>query len=112
MDHKFRINDNDILDYLMTSDFNDGYSIDESRYLLHKFRQFYRILQSNNQSLNHIIDTNNKQIVDLEQNFKNERFVLEEKISVFNDIIINIKNKKLSVMERINGKINIKNDTK
>ena len=35
--------DEDILDFLMTSDFNDDLSPEQFRFLLIKFRQFYRI---------------------------------------------------------------------
>lgn len=36
-------NDDDILDYLMTSNFDDTLSPEELKFLLIKFRQFYRI---------------------------------------------------------------------
>lgn len=45
--------DEDILDYLMTSDFNEGLSDKEAQLLLLKFRQFYRFQVSKNVQLNH-----------------------------------------------------------
>jgi hypothetical protein len=36
-------NDRDILNYLMTSEFGDNLSTDELKFLLVKFRQYYRI---------------------------------------------------------------------
>lgn len=112
MDHKSRIDDNDILDYLMTSDFNDGYSIDESRLLLLKFRQFYRTLQSNNESLKHIINSDKKDIESLNDKLDKVISESQSKIDELNGILNTIKNKKLSIIERIKGKINIKYDTK
>ena len=87
MDHRSRINDNDILDYLMTSDFNDGYTIDESRLLLLKFRQFYRTLQSTNESLNHIINTDKKYIDYEMEQISKEHMINQEKISLENGVI-------------------------
>lgn len=112
MDHRSRIDDNDILDYLMTSDFNDGYSIDESRLLLLKFRQFYRTLQSNNESLKHIINSDKKDIESLNDKLDKVISESQSKIDELNGILNTIKNKKLSIIERIKGKINIKYDTK
>ena len=112
MDHRSRINDNDILDYLMTSDFNDGYTIDESKLLLLKFRQFYRTLQSTNESLKHIINTEKKNIDSLNDMLEKVKSESQNKIDELNNILNTIKNKKLSIIERINGKINIKDDTK
>ena len=38
------LNDDDILEYLMTSDFIENHNPEEYKFLLHKFRFFYRIL--------------------------------------------------------------------
>ena len=35
--------DDEILDFLMTSEFEDNYSPDELKYLLQKWRYFYRL---------------------------------------------------------------------
>jgi hypothetical protein len=38
------LNEKEILDYLMTSEFNEGLTHEESRFLLMKFRNHYRML--------------------------------------------------------------------
>lgn len=45
------LKDGDILQYLMTSDFDNNLSPDELRFLLMKFRYFYRISSSKNELL-------------------------------------------------------------
>lgn len=44
------LDEREILDYLMTSDFNEGLTSDESRFLLLKFRSFYRLLHAKHES--------------------------------------------------------------
>ena len=39
------LTDEEILDFLMTSDFEDSYSPEELKYLLLKWRYFYRLHQ-------------------------------------------------------------------
>ena len=38
------LSENEILDYLMTSDFVEGLNPDEFKFLLFKFRNFYRVV--------------------------------------------------------------------
>jgi len=43
------LNDDEILDFLMTSEFEDDYSPSELKYLLVKWRYFYRLLYGNSE---------------------------------------------------------------
>ena len=38
------LKDDEIMDFLMTSEFTDDYKPEELKYLLHKWRYFYRLL--------------------------------------------------------------------
>jgi hypothetical protein len=44
------LDEREILDYLMSSDFNEGLNSEESRFLLLKFRSFYRALHGKYES--------------------------------------------------------------
>jgi len=50
------LSDNDILDYLMTSDFDDGLTKEEAKFLLLKYRSFYRIMSAKNDNFRNKID--------------------------------------------------------
>ncbi len=96
----------EILEYLMTSDFTEDLSKEELIVLLKKFREFYRILHS----------TKNNQIKDLEfelNKMETEKNRLND-LSISNEKdLVDFKNeynllfqRKLSLSERISGKIN------
>lgn len=112
MEQNFKINDDDIFNYLMTSDFNDGYTLEESKFLLTKFRQFYRILNSKNEQLNHSLSNKEKELSNLSKKSDIEIKKLEDSSNVLKNTLNMLKNRKLSIFERINGKIKIENDTK
>ena len=46
------LKDDEIMDFLMTSDFESEYKPEELKYLLYKWRYFYRLLQGNSERLN------------------------------------------------------------
>ena len=100
----------DILDYLMTSEFNEGLTPDEFKFLLYKFRYHYRLTFGINQNLKLEIDYLKKSIEETESTTKkmieianNEKVKSETN---YNRLI----NKKLTWKERIKGKIIIKED--
>lgn len=100
------LNDEDILDFLMTSDFHEDYKPSEFKYLLTKFRYFYRIISDRNRNtqsdlkfreskLSEEIEALKKQIIDYQV------------LNASKDNTINsMRNKKLTLRERITGKIN------
>lgn len=102
--------DNDILNYLMVSEFNEGLTPDEFKFLLIKFRYFYRLNYGKTESLRvdidklkeqnySIIETNKVHI----KNVNSEKQNIENK---YNKLV----NRKLTWKERIKGKIIIKED--
>jgi hypothetical protein len=99
------LNDNEILDFLMTSNFEDDYSPAELKYLLNKWKYFYRVLHANKgrdedflegkiKNLEEIIDGNNTKIKHLISEISEN----EIKIGGY-------KNRKLTWKERFTGKI-------
>lgn len=104
------LKDDEILDFLMTSEFEDDYSPSELKYLLVKWRYFYRILHGNSErktiklegdikDLNEDLDNANKKISNLQSEILSKE-----------NIISSLKNRNLSWKERITGKIITKED--
>jgi len=99
------LREDEILDYLMTSDFNEGLTPDELRFLLFKFRNFYRGmaggLSHQKQRMEETIKTSKMSVENMEKKVseimtENDR--LEQK---YNSLV----SKKLSWKERLSGKI-------
>ena len=99
------LKDNEILEFLMTSDFEGDYSPTELKYLLTKWRYFYRILNGKSdrdvqklegdvQSLENQIKAKDLQIDNLKSEIINK-----------DDIITTMKNRNLTFKERWSGKI-------
>ena len=99
------LKDDEILEFLMTSDFEGDYSPTELKYLLTKWRYFYRILNGKSdrdvqklegdvQSLENQIKTKDLQIGNLKNEIINK-----------DDIITTMKNRNLTFKERWSGKI-------
>ena len=100
--------ENDILSYLMTSDFNEGLTPDEFKFLLHRFRYHYRLAYGMNHNLKIELEGCKKLLEEKElcmkkniNNLNSERINSVEK---YNQLI----NRKLTWKERIKGKIIIK----
>ena len=106
------LTDDEILDFLMTSDFEGDYKPEEFRYLLNKWRYFYRILHSrstnSSDSLQFEVKKLNEEIEDLQKKIKYLKFENVEK----QNLIDFSKNRKLTFKERISGKIITKNEDK
>lgn len=99
------LKDDEILEFLMTSDFEGDYSPTELKYLLTKWRYFYRILNGRSdrdvqklegdvQSLENQIKAKDLQIGNLKSETINK-----------DDIITTMKNRNLTFKERWSGKI-------
>lgn len=91
-----------LLDYLMTADFkSENMTHEEMIFLLNKFRNFYRVIHSVNRSQLHEIEALTKKVKECE-----EQKLQHEKENLNKTNLINyINNKKLSLIERIKGKI-------
>ena len=103
------LKDYEILDYLMTSEFNEGLTPDEFKFLLIQFRYFYRILNGKAENIKIQLEYKNSELV-------TEKILNEEKVNKLlcekanlENILDTLKNKKLTFKERITGKLNIKN---
>ena len=104
------LSDNDILSYLMSSEINEGFTSEEFKFLLFKFRYFYRLTHSKNESLKYQIDNLANEINSLSEQKKIE---IKNLISQNQQLEIkynSLINKKLTWRERIKGKIIIKED--
>ena len=99
------LKDDEILEFLMTSDFEGDYSPTELKYLLTKWRYFYRILNGRSdrdvqkfegdlQTIENQIKTKDLQIGNLKNEIINK-----------DDIITTMKNRNLTLKERWSGKI-------
>lgn len=94
--------DDEILDYLMTSEFiEEDLNPEEIRELLFKFRHFYRLSHSKQRSLQYQIDELNDKL-DL---ITSKVEILEKKLEYRDSQYKDLKSKKLSWKERFKGKI-------
>lgn len=100
------LNDDDILEYLMTSDFIENHNPDEYKFLLHKFRFFYKILYGNHTRIKGDLTFQCSQQESIIQDLKNQLFLEQKKSAELKDEIdLKYKNRKLTFKERISGKI-------
>jgi hypothetical protein len=107
------LQDNELLEFLMTSDFSDDYKSEELKYLLHKFKYFYRILHGKN---SHLISQKDFEIDNLRSEIEGLKKVIlntqVENAELRNTIDLQPSVKKLTLMERILGKVDLKNNNK
>jgi hypothetical protein len=101
-----KLNDEDFLDFLMTSDFKEIYKSDDYISMLNKFRYFYKLLYNRY----NLYKIDNEKILKKLDNelkiLKEELFITQvEKTDLQNVVDINLKERKLTWKERFNGKI-------
>lgn len=99
------LKDDEILDFLMTSDLEGDYKPDELKYLIIKWRYFYRVLHSKYEyikSENDLIQQQKDTSVDFLQNQIN---IIKSQLMEKDDIINELKQRKLTFKERLSGKI-------
>jgi len=102
----------EILNYLMTSDFNEGLNPDEYRFLLLQFRNYYRVMSGRNELLKSDIISKSEKIKEIEDLKRKEiDNTLSQKADLENQIS-QLKNRKLSWKERWTGKIITQDETK
>jgi hypothetical protein len=97
------------LDYLMTSDFNEGFKAEEFIELLLRFRYEYRLLSGKNKSLEQELDKLLLQVENLNGLLYENDTKYLSKIAILEDKLhftTNRLNSKLTLKERLNGKIN------
>jgi hypothetical protein len=103
------LSDEEILQYLMTSDINENFRPEEYKFLIFKFRDFYKILHGKYQlhkiqseRLISDLDSSNKEL-----NNRISEFEISKNLAV-NELEAIPKQRKLTLKERITGKITIR----
>lgn len=99
------LKDDEILDFLMTSEFENDYKPEELKYLLFKWRYFYRVLYNNKELIK---DEKIGEINKLKDEIEGLNCLIGSLMSESErkDLLIqNLKNRRLSLKERISGKI-------
>lgn len=106
------LKDDEILDFLMTSEFENDYKPEELKYLLVKWRYFYRLLHGNSERFKTdiLFEMEKKEdIIDLNEKRINSLMV---ESSDKQNIIDSMKNRKLTFKERFYGRIIQEEDKK
>jgi hypothetical protein len=106
------LKDDEILEFLMTSEFENDYSPTELKYLLVKWRYFYRLKQGNLERKT--VDFEG-QIQNLENKIKaseREKINLQVELADKQNVIDSMKNRNLTFKERWKGKIILENGNK
>lgn len=99
------LDNEEILDFLMTSDFEGDYKPEELKYLLVKWRYFYRLLSGKYELLNNEkIGETSKLKDEVLSKDKKINLILFENAELKNKIN-SLSNRKLTWKERIKGKI-------
>lgn len=94
------LNESEILDYLMTSEFNEGLTHEEFRFFLLKFRYHYRVLYSRLENQKYKIDEKVELLKELEENYEK----LQKKLFIKEEELKNEIERKLTLKERLIGK--------
>jgi len=102
----------EILNYLMTSDFNEGLNPDEYRFLLFQFRNYCRTISGRNELLKSDILSKSERIKEIEELKRKEVDNILSKKADLENQIGQLKNRKLSWKERWTGKIITQDETK
>jgi hypothetical protein len=99
------LTEQDIMDYLMTSEFEEGLTPDEFKLLLFKFRNFYRVLNGRTDLLKTDLEAKVKEIDDIKSIHSIQlNNLMREKASIEN-LCNSLKKRPLSWKERWTGKI-------
>jgi hypothetical protein len=99
------LKDDEILDFLMTSEFEGDYSPDELKYLLIKWRYFYRVLHGRYER--DVVEYQG-QVRNLSaeiESLKKQNFDGLVKITQLGETIDSMKTRRLTLKERLSGKI-------
>jgi hypothetical protein len=106
------LSESEILDFLMTSDFNEGLNLDELKFLLMKFRNFYRVTSC---SITHYKERMENTLIEIERT-KSDCDARIKKIETQLESVENkydsLVNKNLTWKERLKGKIILDDEIK
>lgn len=104
------LKDDEILDFLMVSEFEGDYSPEELKYLLIKWRYFYRTLHGRLDRTKDDKDGDIRQLSDQVASLKNQVISLQMDAVKSEEVISSLKNRDLTWKERFSGKIITKTD--
>jgi len=100
------LTDEQILEYLLTSEFIENYKPEEYKFLLHKFRYFYRILHGKNTRIKSDVEFEFRNLNLEIDSLKNQLYQEQVKNAKLQDTIdLSIKERHLTWKERWDGKI-------
>jgi hypothetical protein len=99
------LNDIDLLDLLMTSEFENNLSPTEFKFLLKKWRYFYRLQNGKLERTRDDFEHNVKMLKDEIDAIKTTNYKLLVENTKKDDSINQMKNRKLTFKERWSGKI-------
>jgi predicted RNase H-like nuclease (RuvC/YqgF family) len=101
------VKDDNIFEYLMTSDFNENYRPDDYKYLLHKFRNFYKLSIGKHHNYKIEMETLVKNLQSSINSLDKRLYDEQVKSANLQNSIDYLKNpRKLTFKERLFGKIN------
>lgn len=104
------LNDEDVLNFLMTNEFTDDYSPAELKYLLVKWRYFYRLSQGRNEQIKTKGEGDIQQLEYDKELLNNTIGQLSLRIIEKDDLIASLTNRDLTWKERWKGKIILTED--
>jgi hypothetical protein len=102
------LKDDEILEFLMTSEFENDYSPTELKYLLVKWRYFYRLKQGNLERKTVDFEGQIQNLQDQVKGYEKEKLNLQIQLADKQNIIDSMKNRNLTLKERWSGKIILK----
>lgn len=100
-----KLSEDEILNYLMTSEFEEGLTPEEFKFLLKKFRNFYRILRGRYDLSQSSLGVSQKEVHDLKLDKEIRYNELLYQKNILEDFNKSLLNRKLSWKERWQGKI-------
>jgi cell division protein FtsB len=106
------LRDEEILDFLMTSDFEQEYKPEEFKYLLMKWRFFYRILNGRYELQKTNSDHDLSSLSEEIKRLKTQISELQTSVADKENQIHQLQNRKLTLKERMSGKIIQKDEDK
>lgn len=107
------LNDEDILNFLMTSEFAEGdYSPSEFKYLLTKWRYFHRYFQGRNEQTKISLESTIKRLEEEIEEAKKGEYNAQVKVADRDNLIDSLKSRKLTWKERWSGKIILEDENR
>lgn len=104
------LTDSEILDFLMTSEFEGDYKPEELKYLLLKWRNFYRVIHGKSERERENFEYEIKLLKDKLETEERKYTESLVKIADKENIINSMRSRDLTWKERISGKIILKED--